>query len=224
MAHIEYHYLDFSRDGVFEEYLEDMQLRLGTFFDVGVNQCGVPGSRLASVFVQSGLARSFEACVPRYVSGFSGVELLAEAFSVCGVEREVPNESRWPVSPEYWLGYMLPCFQVSTGCSYEHLFHAVSYDELWLLHFRFEERSEDEFVEAVLDLIREKGLPTRLQTRRVVAGLTQQQLAERAGVSLRSIQLYEQRQKDINRAAADTVRRLSMVLTCTMEDLLELAV
>ena len=46
-------------------------------------------------------------------------------------------------------------------------------------------------------------------------------LAKRSQVSLRSIQMYEQRNKDINKASAETVLRLSRVLGCTMEDLLE---
>ena len=49
----------------------------------------------------------------------------------------------------------------------------------------------------------------------------QAELAKRSQVSLRSIQMYEQRNKDINKASAETVLRLSRVLGCTMEDLLE---
>ncbi len=42
-----------------------------------------------------------------------------------------------------------------------------------------------------------------------------------SGVSLRSIQMYEQRQKDINKAQSDSIYRLAKSLGCTMEDLLE---
>ena len=35
------------------------------------------------------------------------------------------------------------------------------------------------------------------------------------------IQQYEQRQKDINKAQADTLLRLSRVLNCGVEDLVE---
>jgi len=46
-------------------------------------------------------------------------------------------------------------------------------------------------------------------------------LAERSGVSIRSIQMYEQRNKNINKASADTMYRLAKALGCTMEDLIE---
>ena len=55
----------------------------------------------------------------------------------------------------------------------------------------------------------------------IAYGCTQAELAKRSQVSLRSIQMYEQRNKDINKASAETVLRLSRVLGCTMEDLLE---
>ena len=40
-------------------------------------------------------------------------------------------------------------------------------------------------------------------------------------MGVRSIQLYEQRQKDINKAHAIALYRLSRALRCTMEQLLE---
>ena len=62
---------------------------------------------------------------------------------------------------------------------------------------------------------------TNLKRIRMSYGCTQAELAERSGVSLRSIQMYEQRNKDINKASAETVYRISKVLGCTMEDLIE---
>ena len=56
---------------------------------------------------------------------------------------------------------------------------------------------------------------------RTAYGCTQAELAKRSGVSLRSIQMYEQRNKDTNKASAETLLRLSKVLGCTMEDLME---
>ena len=56
---------------------------------------------------------------------------------------------------------------------------------------------------------------------RTAYGCTQAELAKRSGVSLRSIQMYEQRNKDINKASVDTIYRIAKVLGCTMEDLVE---
>ena len=51
--------------------------------------------------------------------------------------------------------------------------------------------------------------------------MTQEQVAEASGVSLRAIQQYEQRAKDINGARAMKLFSLARTLGCTMEDLLE---
>lgn len=52
--------------------------------------------------------------------------------------------------------------------------------------------------------------------------LTQADLAEKSGVNLRMIQKYENGEKDINKAQAITLYKLSQALDCTIEDLLEL--
>ena len=52
-------------------------------------------------------------------------------------------------------------------------------------------------------------------------GISQKQLAEKAEVSIRNIQMYEQRQNDINKAQADILFRLSKTLGCNIEDLFE---
>ena len=62
---------------------------------------------------------------------------------------------------------------------------------------------------------------TNLKRIRTAYGLTQAELAERSGVSLRSIQMYEQRNKNINKASADTIYSLAKVLGCEMEDMIE---
>ncbi len=62
---------------------------------------------------------------------------------------------------------------------------------------------------------------TNLKRYRTLIGYSQKELAEESGVSLRSIQMYEQKNKDINKASALTLLRLSKVLHCSMEDLIE---
>ena len=51
--------------------------------------------------------------------------------------------------------------------------------------------------------------------------LTQSELAKKSGVSLRSIQMYEQRKNDIDKAQGHTLYKLSVALGCDMGDLLE---
>lgn len=65
----------------------------------------------------------------------------------------------------------------------------------------------------------------KLKARRESAGLSQSQLAQASGVSLRNIQAYEAEgemaSRDINKAEALKVFRLAEALGCTVADILE---
>jgi transcriptional regulator with XRE-family HTH domain len=76
-------------------------------------------------------------------------------------------------------------------------------------------------VDIVDEKVRTHFKDTNLKHLRSAYGCTQAELAKRSGVTLRSIQMYEQRNKDINKASADAIYRISKVLGCSMESLLE---
>lgn len=59
-----------------------------------------------------------------------------------------------------------------------------------------------------------------LQSRRKQVGLSQNQLADKVGMSVRTLQDYEQFRLDINKAAADMVLKLANALKCKPEDIM----
>jgi transcriptional regulator with XRE-family HTH domain len=62
---------------------------------------------------------------------------------------------------------------------------------------------------------------TNLKKWRTFQNMTQKELAEKAGISLRTLQDYEQGRKSINGAAALTVCKLADELGCEPFELLE---
>ena len=62
---------------------------------------------------------------------------------------------------------------------------------------------------------------TRLKQMRLRNGLSQRELSEASKVPLRTIQQYEQRQKNINKAGAEYVIDLASALNCDPGMLLE---
>lgn len=62
---------------------------------------------------------------------------------------------------------------------------------------------------------------SKLKQIRVEKGLSQQGLADAAGVKKRLIQAYEQNNRDINGARLDTLCDLCLCLGCKIEDILE---
>lgn len=63
---------------------------------------------------------------------------------------------------------------------------------------------------------------TNLKRIRKERKIKQTELAERAGVSLRTLQDYEQGQKPINGASALTVYKIAEALECSVGEILEL--
>lgn len=59
-----------------------------------------------------------------------------------------------------------------------------------------------------------------LRRLRTYAGLSQSQLAKRAEVPLRQIQLFEQCQRDISKTQGETLVRLARALNCRVEELI----
>jgi transcriptional regulator with XRE-family HTH domain len=51
--------------------------------------------------------------------------------------------------------------------------------------------------------------------------LSQRELSEKSGVNVRTIQMLEQKQNDINHAHAITLYNLAKTLHCKMEDLID---
>ena len=62
---------------------------------------------------------------------------------------------------------------------------------------------------------------TKLQEKRQERGWSQSELSRQTGISLRTIQHYEQGDKDINKASVSTVIKLADALGCDARDLME---
>lgn len=63
---------------------------------------------------------------------------------------------------------------------------------------------------------------SKLKELRIAKGYSQNQLVSLSGVSRSLICKYESGEKNINRAAAETLYKIAQILNCNIEDLLEL--
>lgn len=207
-----------------EMYLNDAMRVMGEMLDYAVHDCGCDGDLFFAQFLASGVAEQFERGNPKFVGGMSGVELALEVFRrTTGQIPDVDASAYGEKSPEYWAGWSLAYYQWESGMPFREIVsHGLTVREIcsmYLLH----EADISKFVEAA-DKVIQKSLgdgETNLKRIRRANGFSQKQLAEVSGVALRMIQLYEQRQNDINKAQASTLSRLARSLNCRMEDLME---
>lgn len=205
-----------------EIYLNDAMRNLGEAFDYSAAVLNLSMDDFLDMFIISGIAAQFAGGVPKFVSGLSGTELVWEVLDQVGKNTDFPApQTVYDYSPEYWCGWILAFYQWNTGKSFKEIKKYLPMSEIYKLYPTLHEASEEKFVDIANAILERKNLPTKLQTVRKAIGLSQKELSERSGVTLRMIQQYEQRAKDINKATASNLFALAGALGCRAEDLLE---
>ena len=205
-----------------KQYLDDAMKCLGEAMDYVNNSCHIDMDNFLELFIGTGYAKQFAVGVPKLISGISGTELVMDVLTKSGINMDFPKaQIDYEYSPQYWCGWILAYYQWYTGRSFKEIQKYISMKEIEKLYPTLHEASEKKFVDTVNRMIRKKNPPTRLQMQRKISGYSQRKLAEKVGVNLRTLQQYEIRAKDINKAASTTLLALSRVLGCGVEDLLE---
>ena len=205
-----------------EIYLNKAQAALGDAFDYAVNTCCISGADFVKLFIVSSISKRMENGDPAYLAGKSGIEIAVDVIlETTGKQPDTKPQEHFDRSAEYWIGWAVCYYQWFSCRSYSDIFSVLSFEDLKTVYHTLHEADITKFVDIVDEKIREHFKETNLKRFRSAYGCSQSELAKWSGVSLRSIQMYEQRNKDINKASAETLYRISKVLGCTIEDLLE---
>ena len=205
-----------------ELYFNDAQILLANAFDYAINDCKLQPDWFAKVFAYSKDAREFEGGNPAFVSGKSAEEFIRDFLSSIIPDEKFPHSTFKPNrSPEYWAGWALAYFQWVTAKSFKDIFSRVSLTEILEMYTVYHEMDITNFVEDLNKKYNSIVCETNLKKIREARLLSQNELAELSGVNKRSIQLYEQRVNDIDKAQVHSLFKMSRVLGCTIEDLLE---
>lgn len=207
-----------------ELYLDDAMQNLGDMVDYAVCDLGFEPDEFFGWFISSGIASRFERGNPKYVAGMSGYELADVVLRTTNIKYE-KKEPSYPVfkGKEYWAGWILAYYQWITNQRFEDMVKNGLTLSTVLSMYILHEADESKFVESANAIIarNKENRRTRLSEIRKARGFTQPQLSEASGVSLRMIQLYEQRQNDINKAQVNIVLSLAKALSCEIEDIIE---
>lgn len=204
------------------QYLDDAMRCLGEAMDYAANCCHIDMDSFLEMFIGSGYAAQFAAGVPKIISGTSGTELAMEVLTKAGMEIPFPDvQVEYDYSPQYWCGWILAYYQWHSGRDFMVIHNNISMIQIEKMYPTLHEAHENKFLDILNRMLRKQEQPTRLQMQRKNCGYSQRELAEKVGVNLRTLQQYEIRAKDINKAAASTLLALSKALGCQMEDLME---
>ena len=206
-----------------ETYLYDAQRSLGAMFHHAINTLHIDADDFAWIFSRSDMGRSFMHGRPWVISGMSGVELANRILTDVGRIRteDVPINPTISITPEYWAGWTIAYFQWSCGIPFDRIFDRVPFSEVISMYHPYHEMDIINSSEEIQRRYDERGEQSRLKTVREARGFSQSELSRKADVSLRSIQLYEQKVNDIDKAQAGTVYRLARALGCDVDTILE---
>ena len=203
-------------------YLEKARTALGRMLDFAVYELDYGLSDFFDLFISSGIADRFGQGDFTLLAGKSGVELAYEVLEQTGVPyQRVPVRYAANRSEEYWTGWALAYYQWETALSFKEIVQSVPVAEICAMYSPYHEMHIGQFVERMNAYYRAVQPETNLKRMRMRAGLSQRELAEASGVPLRTIQQYEQRQKNINKAQVEYLLMLAQALCCKVEDLVE---
>ncbi|MBO7426828.1 MAG: helix-turn-helix transcriptional regulator [Clostridiales bacterium] len=203
-------------------YLEKAGTTLAMMMDFAVNGLHKNIADFFDLFIVSGVAELFGNGDVSIVAGRSGIELVYEVCERIGLPYEkaevgfMSDRSR-----EYWAGWALAYYQWYTSMSFREIIRYVSINDIVKMYDPYHEMDIKQFVDHMDDMIRLSRSDTNLKILRLRSGLSQSKLAEASGVPVRTIQQYEQRRKNINKAQGEYLLMLASALSCDPTDLIE---
>ena len=207
-----------------ELYLDDAMKNLGDMVEFAVCDLGFEPDEFFGWFISSGIASRFEKGNPKYVTGMSGFELAEVVLAETNVSyKECEPSYNEYKGREYWAGWILAYYQWETGKRFKDIVKDGLTLSTVFSMYSLHEADESKFVDAANEIIarNKENRNSKLSEIRKARGFTQPQLSKASGVSLRMIQLYEQKQNDIGKAQVTVVINLAKALGCDVEDLID---
>lgn len=229
---------------------EEASDKLGKMLDYAVHSLHMDAVSILALFAASGTSALFEKGDIRTIMGMSGIELAYDVFGRCGISYErTPARHKRGLSAEYHLGCCIAEIQHSLSIPFSEIVkdfpcrdfiseYAASRTDLLAslpLTISSEERNSeilefgksytakaaDEYIKGMAEA--DSSNPgTLLKKARIKNGLSQSALAKAANVPLRTLQQYEQGQKDIGKARAEYIISLASVLNTEPSKLIHL--
>lgn len=200
-----------------KNYLEHASINLGTMFEYAVSY-GYDPIIFWDTFCNSSVAKEIGKGNPIYLVGHSAIDLLN--YVISEPEFIMPKKFSHP-SEYYWVGWALAQYQNYRNISFFDINKDFPVEKVLSLYNTLHEADITKFYDIADEFINNNKKETNLKKIRRAAGLSQTELAVKSGVSIRNIQMYEQRNNDINKAQVDILLKLSKILGCNIEDLLE---
>ena len=201
-------------------YNEVVSENIGFIYQYAVN-CGFDPIIFWNKFINSYVCKEIEMGNPKYLVGHSAIELFNFIINDSNNTDFIIPEPFYSRPRFYWAGWSIAKYQHYRGLSFYELNKIVSIEHILPLYDTLHEADITKFYMILDEIVFNHKKESNLKIIRTAAGLSQSELSKKADVSIRNIQMYEQRRNDINKAQVDILLRLSKCLGCNINDLLD---
>ena len=198
-------------------YLNDYVNLLSNAFDYAITDLKIDLDYFEKIIISSKYTRLLEILNPSIVSGESGIELILKMIEEKNLDIEIKEkEYRDYRTSAFWLGYAISNYQFYKRKRFKDIFRKIHLKDILNMYDTYHEADIFVFIDDFDSMLSNINLESKLKTIRERNGLSQNDLADLSNVSLRSIQLYEQKVNDIDKAQANTLYKLSTALSCSI--------
>lgn len=202
-----------------EIHLSDAMNCLADMMEYGVNECGIEPDDLFDMFIGLGYADAFGSGNVKYISGISGTALAQKIISEGKLQTH--PEKDYIYVDAYWCGWILAYYQHKTAIPFRDIIKYITFDYLHKAYPALHTANEETAVARFNKIIKNEEKTSHIQEARLNFGYSQSELANAAGINKRTLQEYESKRRDINKASGSVLCKLARALSCNIEDIME---
>lgn len=200
-------------------YLGRIAHAVGNMLHNAIVEFCMDGPDFLDRFIRSGVAGEIESGNLKYVARKNALALFLEVMEkTTDYHYNATLKESSIRCPVYWIGWILTHYQWYSGRTFKSILDTISYEELLELYgplHNFGLQRGYEALDAYFAVSE-----SRLKMIRRRCRLTQQALANEAGVSLNTVRAYERKGRDLSKAQPDIVAQLAKALHCEVAELL----
>jgi DNA-binding Xre family transcriptional regulator len=200
-------------------YLEGAMIRMGDMLEYACLDCGYDPDCFFKMFLQSNVARQFQIGNVAVIAGRSGPELAEIVLEAVDYKKDFPEPSwREYRSDVYWSGWALAYYQWYTAQSFAIIWQSISIRMLQRLYPTLHEADITKTVD-VLSRMQKPVERDSVRNMRLVRGMTQQELAKRAKMTVAQLQRLEYGERKVENLTLKTALSLAKALGVSVEEL-----
>ena len=206
-------------------YSDDISSKIGYMLSY-IHACNIDIELFYDTFICSPLAYNIENKNIKAIIGCSGSDFTYQVINYMHLKKHPKILKKMAIKiinydEYYWFGYMISKYLQLRDYSFVELNTYLPIKKGILIYDEFKDKTFDDFTIYMDELISTNNKDTNLKKLRNANGLSQSELSAKANVTIRSIQMYEQRHNDINKAQYSNLVKLAEALNTNVKEICE---